>query len=462
MARQIFSNDMVAHIWANQSQSAARNASGSIYFEGRTIFSYGLHFPMAIHIDHGIVLMNSDKCSITTGQHLQYVSRAVSHLQIVRMPDLYTIWQVIRDDANRNRKCHDAIDGQTILRYLRKNWAQIPVDSTGAAWLLKAANSCAKWENMRAKLALDAVKVAEKAEKAEKAELLEWARQFVARDWSEIRNTAWQNAAEYRQNGLKTLIAKIRKARLVAPKGKLRAELWTIEQRLRAILNLAKSNSDSHGNPLRNSKIRKLLADLRELKRENTFSGYTLKETYIQFASRTLIKLGDLAELDPHMPVSLRQSVESYRADLAKQITDYKVERRAAWESGKLGNTDLSDTDRWQSLWLRAVNPVIDGCKVISGELQTSHGANVPLRHAFHVFQFIAHCRAKGQGWIAGQSKPSQIRVGHFHVDRIDRSGNFKAGCHNIEWPDVERLARQLGLIDCIMPMDELQREFGE
>ncbi|MFA5412899.1 MAG: hypothetical protein WC350_06150 [Candidatus Micrarchaeia archaeon] len=34
MTRTVVSNDMVAHLWANQSQPAARNASGSFSFRG--------------------------------------------------------------------------------------------------------------------------------------------------------------------------------------------------------------------------------------------------------------------------------------------------------------------------------------------------------------------------------------------------------------------------------------------
>ncbi|MFG1227127.1 hypothetical protein [Xanthobacter wiegelii] len=77
-------------------------------------------------------------------------------------------------------------------------------------------------------------------------------------------------------------------------------------------------------------------------------------------------------------------------------------------------------------------------------ELQTSLGASVPLSHAIRVFRFVADCRAKGTDW-----KPNgkSIHVGHFTVDRVYPNGDFKAGCHLIEWSETERLARQLGLL---------------
>lgn len=82
--------------------------------------------------------------------------------------------------------------------------------------------------------------------------------------------------------------------------------------------------------------------------------------------------------------------------------------------------------------------------RITGEELETSLGASVPLSHAIRVFRFVADCRAKGADW-----KPNgkTVRVGHFTVDRVYPNGDFKAGCHLIEWSETERLARQLGLL---------------
>lgn len=45
--RNIFTNSELAHIYANQSQPTGRNSSGSFYFDGKAIYSYGRHFPIA-------------------------------------------------------------------------------------------------------------------------------------------------------------------------------------------------------------------------------------------------------------------------------------------------------------------------------------------------------------------------------------------------------------------------------
>jgi hypothetical protein len=82
----------------------------------------------------------------------------------------------------------------------------------------------------------------------------------------------------------------------------------------------------------------------------------------------------------------------------------------------------------------------------VRGEtLETSLGAEVPLAHAVKVFRFVKLCRERGEAWARNGRT---IRVGHFQVDRIDASGDFVAGCHRINWSEVERLASDLGLLD--------------
>lgn len=45
--KNIFTNSELAHTYANQTQQSGRNSSGSFYFDGKAIYSYGRHFPIA-------------------------------------------------------------------------------------------------------------------------------------------------------------------------------------------------------------------------------------------------------------------------------------------------------------------------------------------------------------------------------------------------------------------------------
>lgn len=75
--RNVFTNSELTHIWANQQQQRGRNANGSIYFEGSTIYSYGSHFPIAKHIrnEQGqrAVLFTERSYSNTTAKHISHV-----------------------------------------------------------------------------------------------------------------------------------------------------------------------------------------------------------------------------------------------------------------------------------------------------------------------------------------------------------------------------------------------------
>lgn len=74
-----FDNHQVCHVWAQQTQREGYGSKKNIFFEGRTIYSYGYHFPMAIFLDAATVLLNTDSYSVSTSRHQSYVRNAISH-----------------------------------------------------------------------------------------------------------------------------------------------------------------------------------------------------------------------------------------------------------------------------------------------------------------------------------------------------------------------------------------------
>jgi hypothetical protein len=76
--KKVFSESEVAHRWANQLQYEARNKGGNFYFDGDTIYSYGRHFPIAVH-HKGAVLFTINTYSNATSKHIREVRSAVSH-----------------------------------------------------------------------------------------------------------------------------------------------------------------------------------------------------------------------------------------------------------------------------------------------------------------------------------------------------------------------------------------------
>jgi hypothetical protein len=55
----------------------SKTKTANMFIEGRTVYSYGLHFPIAMRLTDNIVLFNSDKYSKSTSRHQNLVERAV-------------------------------------------------------------------------------------------------------------------------------------------------------------------------------------------------------------------------------------------------------------------------------------------------------------------------------------------------------------------------------------------------
>lgn len=85
--RNVVNSREVCHLWANQTQSRARNSTGTVFFEDDTIYSYGNHFPMG-RIVEGHALLNSESYSVTTSKHQSWVRSACSHLPCIEVPNV--------------------------------------------------------------------------------------------------------------------------------------------------------------------------------------------------------------------------------------------------------------------------------------------------------------------------------------------------------------------------------------
>jgi hypothetical protein len=75
--RQVFPTREIPHLWAHKTQECARNLQGNLYFHGDTIYSYGSHYPLAMHVyspkgQHAILVnvstANSGGSVTTAGQ----------------------------------------------------------------------------------------------------------------------------------------------------------------------------------------------------------------------------------------------------------------------------------------------------------------------------------------------------------------------------------------------------------
>jgi hypothetical protein len=82
--KKVLSKSEVAHYWANQIQESGRVSGGNFYFNNKTIYSYGSHFPIACIADKpGFILITTRSYSNTTASQISEVKSAVSHKELI-------------------------------------------------------------------------------------------------------------------------------------------------------------------------------------------------------------------------------------------------------------------------------------------------------------------------------------------------------------------------------------------
>lgn len=92
--------------------------------------------------------------------------------------------------------------------------------------------------------------------------------------------------------------------------------------------------------------------------------------------------------------------------------------------------------------------------RVRGKKLETSQGADVPLADAIKVFRFVKLCRERGTEW---RRNGARIPVGGFQVDVIKPNGDFVAGCHRINWPEIVSAATMAGVLDMVPNSEAVQ-----
>ena len=142
---------------------------------------------------------------------------------------------------------------------------------------------------------------------------------------------------------------------------------------------------------------------------------------------------------------------ETHTLRLAAVVEEYRAVRRHnqdAWRAYDTGRPypkayyalPRVDKQRVLSAWGE------DGAllRVNGDKIETSKGDRIPLDHAPRLWAFVQAVRASGQAYV---SNGHAERAGEYKVSRVDADGTLHVGCHHISYSELERMARQLGLI---------------
>ncbi len=505
---KVFSNDMVAHVWAQQRQEEGKSGNGNFYFRNRELFSYGSHFLVGFVMPDGVALLNGDSYSVSTSKHQSYAARAVSHRDSFYIAGLtdwrdalgYLAWRMETERKGDNpRKANPGyverwtpriramlLEHATRLTGRKGNYRHNAAEGEqeeAGAYLARVAGLPGKaWPAIaRERQRLD-TKAARDAAALKARTLKDRATRLAAMSDSDWRATLAINAGRY-QHYYASLAKELFHAKRLAKKLGFSAKRIAMLRQREADARRYVENYDSLNNVWRGRQgIRQAIADVRSVERlaKEEHAGITTRENAARLAIRNLRALSGLDApargVDPDrsrpFPMEARRRMWA-RADhiesvilppLTEELAAYREaerQRQEAERAERIAERQRSEAERaaldeaakadWLAGRYNPRRPYFDApsggaaLRINGDTLETSHGAEVPLSHAIKVFRFVKLLREKGESW---RRNGRTVRVGHFQVDRVDSTGDFVAGCHFISWPEVERVAKLAGVFD--------------
>jgi hypothetical protein len=494
-ARMVFSNGMVAHLWAQQSQSFGRSNNGNFYFEGSTIYSYGSHFPIATFTDlrvgdKRVVLFTEDSYSPTTFGHCGDARHALhgrDDVVVIPVPSLPHVYLsapsgklpadvldsirevLIERIASAEEGFERARDQQWSTDYYTRELAE--ARDTYAAF--------ARAFKYRRRLPADCrVYLAAKAERAQQArfkERVDGARR-VAKHVPDYRaapdSETWKIPAvgelssgqAYEKIGaLERYLSQLNTARHWLGRGHAGREVKARVARGRKVIaERLEQWRELHESTKAYEHKERLLstaATIREhaagtLPESEKWRMRDLLESpawqLVRGASREIghgmidTLLAELAALGPEQ-VPGYSEVSAWlcrRASEALLLDSFPKPHAPSWSYER--NRDKRSHEERVAAWLAGENVAglySDNPTLLrrrGKKLETSRGGSAPFSEAVVIYRAATTCRAAGRAW---RRNGERMRVGHFELDAIDSHGNVRIGCHFIGYDEMARLA---------------------
>ncbi len=326
-------HSQVCHIWAQRNGTNAK--ATNLFSEGDAIFSFGHHFCIARHFAN-VVLFNQRRYGARTGKQQCYARRAVSHRNIIEVPNLGV--GSCGTQSPLTKVYHD-----TNLAYLKEQ--------------IETAAQTASKARTRKEYALDSLRRA----------IANYNAYLIA---FKLRNKPISIDTEY------GLFVEEQNRKIEAIK---RAEAKQARERKTKNIEYARA----------------WLADDTQLK---TLGSDTSIEV-----------LNDEPELKA-------ACIAKNQRLIAKDVQDWKD-----------GNPGVRPDYSWPTILRRE-----------GDEIVTSKDARFPVDHARKAYDILKRLRDRGETY---HRNGTMIHVGHFAIDNLYANGVVQAGCHNIQWDDIEDLA---------------------
>ena len=143
----------------------------------------------------------------------------------------------------------------------------------------------------------------------------------------------------------------------------------------------------------------------------------------------------EIVELTPEQQeahkTAHKAALKAKRERKAKQQVEAEAlaaERLTAWMAG---DTSVSSyTLRTLAVRLRIRGDVVE----------SNQGADIPLADAVKLWPLIKRCKAGDKCFTPGQP------LGHYKLTKIREDGSIVVGCHDVNFSELERIAKQLKL----------------
>jgi hypothetical protein len=181
--------------------------------------------------------------------------------------------------------------------------------------------------------------------------------------------------------------------------------------------------------------------------------GVNLFETQAQWAQ------GDFREHTRAL-IAAHRARDTPEAIARREKTKAKQAQQAQAKEAQQAQERAGRIEAWRnggaSLWRADLDAMPCALlRIVGDTLQTSHGARVPLRDAKRLFALISQ-NMRPHGFRLG-AFPNGFRVGVYELSRIEENGDFRVGCHTIEYQEAARLAAEIGF----NPMQEAPQGWG-
>lgn len=425
--KTVFTNDMVAHVWAQQNQEYGRSNNGNFYFEGAALYSYGRHFTCA-RFTAGVVLFNTASYSVTTAQHMSLARRAASHYDGfgVENPDAETK----AEHAENYKKLLAAYE--TTLDQA----ARARADSWKANQPQRAADHLNRYAKhfklgKRAVIPPDAEALAERKRKLN-TQAAKQAAETKKRN-AEARKQYAEEIAAWRDSGRGDY----------AYPGPYWLKPTPADKQARDVKIWERTYAEDY-------RAGAWTWGMRDYVKHATQWD---KEKRAEACAEIIVNYCAGAEIDLPKAIELTEAQRQARAEaVAPQCEQWangaidRLPHGAEPTEAQILQRHGAELAQWRACETRYISSAIPGApfmRINGDNIETSQHASFPVADAVRAWPLIKRIKRAGKIW---QRNGETIKLGHFQIDRIDASGNVRAGCHFVQWKEIEKVAAELGL----------------